>query len=138
MTRFEEMARSCGVIAALFIVLGLVGCLTHRETPACKKRNTDVDARVQVLEQALAKVPVGATKEDVVRFFAVVGMAPNFSQPWKDGTSYATGSELTKGCPPYIFCERFANHRLVTGGRTGEGCDSSQVTNLPLIGQPIG
>ena len=34
--------------------------------------------------------------------------------------------------------ERFANHRLVTGGRTGEGCDSSQVTNLPLVGQPIG
>ena len=104
MTRFEEMARSCGVIAALFIILGLVGCLTHRETPACKKRNADVDARVHVLEQALAKVPVGATKEDVVRFFAVVGMAPNFSQPWKDGTSYANGSELTKGCPPYIFC----------------------------------
>ena len=34
--------------------------------------------------------------------------------------------------------ERFANHRLVTGGRTGEGCDSSQVTNLPLVRQPIG
>lgn len=37
-----------------------------------------------------------------------------------------------------ISSERFANHRLVTGGRTGEGCDSSQVTNLPLVGQPIG
>ncbi len=34
--------------------------------------------------------------------------------------------------------ERFANHRLVTGGRTAEGCDSSQVTDLPLVGQPIG
>ena len=34
--------------------------------------------------------------------------------------------------------ERFANHRLVTGGRTAEGSDSSQVTNLPLVGQPIG
>ncbi len=104
MTRLEEMARSCVVIPALLIVLGLVGCLTHRETPACKKRNADVDARVQVLEQALAKVPVGATKEDVIRFFAAVGMAPNFSRAWKDGTSYATGSETTKGCPPYIFC----------------------------------
>ena len=36
------------------------------------------------------------------------------------------------------FGERFANHRLVTGGRTAEGCDSSQVTDLPLVGQPIG
>jgi hypothetical protein len=104
MTRFEGLARICGVIAALFIVIGLVGCFTHRQTPECKKRNADVDARVQVLEQALAKVPVGATKEDVVRFFAAVGMAPYFSQPWKDGTSYATGTEYTKGCPPYIFC----------------------------------
>lgn len=104
MTRFEPLARICGVIAALFIVLGLGGCFTHRQTTECKKRNADVDARVQVLEQALAKVPVGATKEDVVRFFAAVGMAPNFDQPRKDGTSYATGSELTKGCPPYIFC----------------------------------
>jgi hypothetical protein len=34
--------------------------------------------------------------------------------------------------------ERFANHRLVTGGRNAEGCDSSQVTDLPLVGQPIG
>jgi hypothetical protein len=37
-----------------------------------------------------------------------------------------------------IFGERFANHRLVTGGRIAEGCDSSQVTDLPLVGQPIG
>jgi hypothetical protein len=36
------------------------------------------------------------------------------------------------------YRERFANRRLVTGGWTGEGCDSSQVTNLPLVGQPIG
>jgi hypothetical protein len=34
--------------------------------------------------------------------------------------------------------ERFANHRSVTGGRAAEGCDSSQVTDLPLVGQPIG
>jgi hypothetical protein len=35
--------------------------------------------------------------------------------------------------------ERFVNHRLVTGTRNGvEGCDSSEVTNLPLVGQPIG
>jgi hypothetical protein len=34
--------------------------------------------------------------------------------------------------------ERFANHRLMTGGRIAEGCDSSQVTDLPLVGQPIG
>jgi hypothetical protein len=38
----------------------------------------------------------------------------------------------------WIFGERFANHRLVTGGRIAEGCDSSQVTDLPLVGQPIG
>jgi hypothetical protein len=39
---------------------------------------------------------------------------------------------------PHEEGERFANHRLVTGGRTAEGCDSSQVTDLPLVGQPIG
>jgi hypothetical protein len=104
MTRSKVLGRICCVIAVQFIVLVLAGCLTKRETPGCKKRNADVDARVQVLELALAKVPVGATKEDVVRFFAVVGMAPYFSQPWKDGTSSATGTEYTKGCPPYIFC----------------------------------
>jgi hypothetical protein len=38
----------------------------------------------------------------------------------------------------YVNGERFANHRLVTGGRTAEGCDSSQVTDPPLVGQPIG
>ena len=32
------------------------------------------------------------------------------------------------------YGERFANHRLVTGGqRIAEGCDSSQVTDLPLV-----
>jgi hypothetical protein len=41
------------------------------------------------------------------------------------------------------FCllrrERFANHRLVTGTRNiVEGSDSGEVTNLPLVGQPIG
>jgi hypothetical protein len=104
MTRFKGLARICGVIASLFIVLGLVGCMTRRETPRCKKQNADVDARVQVLEQAVAKVPVGATKEEVVRFFAAVHMAPYFTQPWKDGTSYGTGTEYAIGCPPYIFC----------------------------------
>ena len=104
MIPFKVRSRVCCVIATQCIVLGLVGCMTHRETPRCKKQNADVDARVQVLEQALAKVPVGATKEDVVRFFAAVGMAPYFGQPWKDGTSVATGTEHTKGCPPYIFC----------------------------------
>ena len=34
--------------------------------------------------------------------------------------------------------ERFANHRLITGRRNGEGWDSSQVMDLPLVGQPIG
>ena len=37
------------------------------------------------------------------------------------------------------FRERFANHRLVTGTRNiVEGWDSGEVTNLPLVGQPIG
>jgi hypothetical protein len=40
--------------------------------------------------------------------------------------------------PGDILRERFANHRSVTGGRAAEGCDSSQVTDLPLVGQPIG
>ncbi len=104
MTQFKGLARICRVIAALFIVLGLGGCMTHRETPACKKQNADIDARIHVIEQALTKVPVGATKEDVARFFAATGMAPYFSQPTEDGTSFATGTEYTKGCPPYIFC----------------------------------
>lgn len=42
--------------------------------------------------------------------------------------------------PRCIDCrERYTNHMLVTGTRSGvEGCDSSEVTNLPLVGQPIG
>jgi len=37
-----------------------------------------------------------------------------------------------------LMRERFTNHRLMAGGRTAEGFDSSQVTDLPLVGQPIG
>jgi hypothetical protein len=35
--------------------------------------------------------------------------------------------------------ERYANHRLVIRGRTAiEARHSSEVTNLPLVGKPIG
>ena len=38
-----------------------------------------------------------------------------------------------------LFCERYANHRLVTRGRAAiEAGHSSEVANLPLVGQPIG
>jgi hypothetical protein len=37
------------------------------------------------------------------------------------------------------FRDRFANHRLDTGTpNIVEGWDSGEVTNLPLVGQPIG
>jgi hypothetical protein len=58
-----------------------------------------------------------------------------------DGTTHTLNPPTILVLPQtfeLVFCERFANHRLVTGGWTGEGCDSSQVTNLPLVGQPIG
>ena len=35
------------------------------------------------------------------------------------------------------FGERYANYRLVTIPNTAEGSHSSQVTDLPLIGQPV-
>jgi hypothetical protein len=39
----------------------------------------------------------------------------------------------------YFLCERYANHRLVTRGRAAiEAGHSSEVANLPLVGQPIG
>jgi hypothetical protein len=37
------------------------------------------------------------------------------------------------------FGERYANHRLISRGRAAiEARHSSEVTNLPLVGQPIG
>jgi hypothetical protein len=36
------------------------------------------------------------------------------------------------------FRERFVNHRLATGTGNGvEGCYASEVTNLPLVGNPL-
>ena len=38
-----------------------------------------------------------------------------------------------------LIGERYANHRLVTRGRAAiEAGHSSEVANLPLVGQPIG
>ena len=107
MTRLPKLAIIGGIIVALFIVLGSCGCKARREASECKKRQADVDARVRALEQAVDKVPVGATKEDVVRFFAAVGMTPdfnNFSEPIKDATSEATGTEFRNGCAPLKVC----------------------------------
>lgn len=107
MTRLQKLAIIGGAIVALFIVLGSWGCKGRREASECRKRQADVDARVRALKQAVDKVPVGATKEDVVRFFAAIGMTPdfsNFSDPIKDATSDATGTEFRNRCAPLKVC----------------------------------
>src|ERR1700723_995530 len=77
------------------------------------------------------------------RPFALILSTAFFSSS-ADGAS--VGSHCSEGLYHSIvagetlckYCERFTNRRLMTGGRTAEGCDSSQVTDLPLVGQPIG
>ena len=70
---------------------------------------------------------IGAQLSQLPLASPVSGFVFNFK------SSLGVVSEVTQN-----FGERFANHRLITGRRNGEGWDSSQMTDLPLVGQPIG
>ena len=52
--------------------------------------------------------------------------SPDSFHSWGVGLAITALPNVSGG---WLICERFANHRLITGRRNGEGYDSSQVTD---------
>ena len=88
-------------LAASIMLSGLTAGCRYRSaarSTACKQRGIAFSSQVEGLRRAaLEKLTIGATKEDVVRFFAENKFPITFTQSGATGTIYTTGCS-PQGC----------------------------------------
>ena len=89
-----------GMVAGFVLCGSMAGCrfMSNARSTACKQRGIAFNAQVEALRRAAhEKLTIGASKEDVVRFFAENNFPITFTRSGATGTIYTTGCS-PKGC----------------------------------------
>jgi hypothetical protein len=90
--------RKAGIVLATIVVVALcfLGLGLHRRSVACSRRQAALTTRFERLKHdAREKLQIGATQEDVLRFFAGNGLHSTIAG------EDAYGQVSTSGCSPF-------------------------------------